>query len=1484
MDRAKPAGSRQSLLLSTAVAALVCVALCARPASAQSVSGTGALTPGAVQSPVWTIGAPLIVGDGSDGTLSIAGGGSVDNDSGTIGSDATGAVTVSGTDGSGNASTWANDGDLAIGVGASGRGTLGIDGGGVVNVTGVGFVGLDVGSQGDVTVSGQDGNGDASTWAIGGDLVIGQDGTGTLSIMDGALVSNETGYIGADAGSQGTVIVSGRGTNGTGATWINRGDLRVGDAGSGELTIQDGGLVRVGGDLSIGNDGAGILNITSGGKAVSTSGGIGGNSGDGGRVLITGAGSSWEASGRITVGLFGIGSLRIEDGATVSSGDGVVGSSARGDVVVSGSASAWSNAGQLTVGSFATGTLRIEDGASVTSNQGYIGANADGSAVVTGAGSNWWVTDYTMTIGNLGAGTLTIEDGGRVRAEGGFSLGVTGGSSGTLILQGTAANRAILETSQIGAGLGTVNLTIDGGVLRATEDTDDFFVDFDAHNITLGTNGGVIDTDGHDIGISPRFVGAGNLIKDGIGTLTLTGDNSYGGGTTINAGTLQLGDGGTSGSIVGNVTNDGLLAFNRSNTLTFAGTITGAGGVVQQGPGTTVLTADNSYRGATTVMAGSLFVNGDQSGATGLTSVAAGSTLGGRGVIGGNVALADDATLDPGGIDGAPGTLTINGNLSLSSGSKLSMQFGQANIVGGPFNDLASVGGNLILDGTLNVGVPSGGTFGPGVYRVFDYGGMLTDNGLALGTMPSGSTVFVQTSIAGQVNLVNTGGLALNFWDGDAGPKFNQAVNGGNGVWQNGTGNTNWTDANGALNAVYADGAFAIFQGAGGTVTVDDGLGTVRTSGMQFAVDGYTITGAPLDLIGTQAIIRVGGGAATDAGLTATLAANLTGSAQLVKTDAGTLILRGSNSYAGGTAINGGTLRISADANLGATSGPLSFDGGTLDTTANLTSDRTVTFMGAGTVATEAGTTFMLTGSLFGSGAFAKTGAGTLVFTGDGSGYSGAAKVDAGTLAINGLMRGNMAVNAAGRLVGTGQAGTLTNSGVVAPGFEGAMGTLTVQGDYVGNGGRLEIVAVLGGDNSPTSRLVVNGATSGATQVDVINRGGLGGQTAEGIKIVDVAGASSGRFVLNGDYVFHGDPAVIAGAYGYRLYQGGTVNPADGDWYLRSALIDPGQTDGGGNSGQTPLYQPGVPVYEGYVANLQSLNTLPTLQQRIGNRSWAAGAGPEGSGIWGRMEGTLDRANAAFSTSGADQDINSWKAQLGVDRVLAGTDQGERLVAGITASYGTADSQIDSAFGNGTIKTSGYGAGVTLTWYGRTGFYLDGQAQIGRYSSTLRSGILGMLTRDHDGRGEAFSVEAGKRMSIGGMLSITPQVQMVYSHVAFDRFTDAAGAIVAADKGDSLKTRWGISLDHQGMRENGRSHVYGLVNVNYEWLGGASVLVSDTPIYRADERLWGELGLGASMGWATGLTLYGEVSGSSPFRNFGQSYMLRGNVGLRIQF
>lgn len=1009
--------------------------------------------------------------------------------------------------------------------------------------------------------------------------------------------------------------------------------------------------------------------------------------------------------------------------------------------------------------------------------------------------------------------------------------------------------------------------------------------------------------------------GATQLVKRDLGTLVLGGSNTYSGGTVIREGTVRISSDANLGDAAGDLTFAGGILQNTAAAtsartialeadggtfltdadLTLSGTIGGLGGFTKTGGAAMILTGTNAYAGSTTVTAGGLYIDGDQSGATGLTSVRGGATLGGGGIIGGNVTVADGGMLNPGTAAGSPGTLSIGGNLTLSGGSILNYNFGEANVAGGAQNDLINVGGDLVLAGTLNVTETPGGTFGPGIYRVFNYEGALTNNGLTVGAIPSAGH-FIQTAVASQVNLVYTSGMTLNYWDGDAGPKFDGVINGGDGVWQNSAGNDAWTDSNGSTNAAFTDGVFAIFSGAAGTVKVDNRLGQVTTSGMQFAVDGYLINGDSITLDGPEAIIRVGDGTSAGAGMTATIAAVLEGTSQLVKTDTGTLVLAGTNTYAGGTAVNGGTLQVSDNANLGDAGGALSFNGGTLHAIASFESDRVLNFVGAGTLRNDAGTVFTSTGSLSGSGNFTKAGAGTVMLGADSSGFTGFTSVEGGTLAVTGSLCGQINVRDGGRLEGTGTVCDTRNDsgGIVAAGSAGVPGTLTVAGNYTGSGGTLEIETVLGGDGSATDRLVVTGDTLGSTSLNVLNLGGGGAQTVEGIKIIEVAGTSSGTFSLMGDYLFQGEQAVVGGAYAYRLYQGGVSTPS-GDWYLRSTLLNPDDPE------PQALYQPGVPLYEAYIGTLQAFNELGTLQQRVGNRHWGAGATPhgselaeagpiEGNAIWARIDAAHTQLRPETSTSGTDYNMTTWKLQAGVDGVLHDSPAGV-LIGGLIAQFGTVSSNVSSLFGTGSSEAIGYGLGGTLTWYSNDGFYVDGQAQATWYDTNLTSRTLGtQLAHGNDAFGYAFGLEAGRKIVLNERWSLTPQAQLAYSAVDFDEFIDPNGAIVSLREGDRLMGRIGLSIDYEDQWTDdagkvSRSHIYGIANLHHDFLDGSSVDVSGTRFVSKNQALWGSLGVGATLSWADSrYAVFGEASARSSLKDFGDSYAIGAKVGINAKW
>ncbi len=155
---------------------------------------------------------------------------------------------------------------------------------------------------------------------------------------------------------------------------------------------------------------------------------------------------------------------------------------------------------------------------------------------------------------------------------------------------------------------------------------------------------------------------SGRLTKVGTGTLTLTGHLTPPGGITISDGTLQVGDGGTSGSVGGNIVNDSQLAFNRADDSSYGGIISGSGSVEKLGDGALTLTGNHTYSGPTALNAGTLIVNGQL-----LSSITAASdtTLKGNGTVGGVTMLSGSVHAPGNSID----TQIINGDYHLNGGS-----------------------------------------------------------------------------------------------------------------------------------------------------------------------------------------------------------------------------------------------------------------------------------------------------------------------------------------------------------------------------------------------------------------------------------------------------------------------------------------------------------------------------------------------------------------------------------------------------------------------------------------------------------------------------------------------------------------------------------------------------------------------------------------------------------------------------------------------
>ncbi len=958
------------------------------------------------------------------------------------------------------------------------------------------------------------------------------DGAGTLNKLDtGTLVLN-----GANTYTGGTLLNGGRlivGSNtalgggllttaaGTtldsnaaitlGNTLLLNGDTNV--AGSNALTL-NGGISGVGGlikngaatlTLGASNTFLGPVALNAGGLILAANNALGAG------ALNAAGGTTLDASAAVTAnnainlaGNLGIGGTADLTLGGAINGAGSLSKNGAANLILNGANTYLGgmtlNAGTLTLGNnlaLGLGNLTV-GGASTLDNSGAlsIGNSAVLNAGLTVAGNN------DLTLGGLLTGTGALVKDGTANLT---LNGLNAYSGGTTLNAGTL-------TLGTATALGTGALTV-GGAANLNNGTP--LVLANAVNVNANLTVGSLN---NNLTLAGGVGGSANLIKTGTGDLALTGNNTFSGLFDVQSGSLstlgndalgagagvnlgsstQLNMGGSAS--LGELTGNGVAVVGTGSTLsvgsnnldsTFGGVLAGLGGLNKIGSGALTLGGLSVLTGDTQVSAGSLLVNGALASTN--VNVANGATLGGTGTLVGAVNIADGGHLAV----NSGNTLTL-GSLVLNTNSNLDAGLGAPSTGG---TALIHVGGNLTLDGTLNVSDIGG--FGPGIYRLIDYTGGLTNNGLQLGSLPvniPASDLDLQTVIGNQINLLVNGNTTVQFWDGSQ-TTGNGSIEGGSGTWT--TAATNWTGVNGSFNTAWAPNSFAVFQGAAGTVTVD---GAQAITGLQFVNDGYNVVGGTAGALtlfngtGGNTAVRV------DPNATATLGVTLNGGGTLAKLDAGTLVLNGANTYTGGTALNGGTLVVGNNSALG--SGVLTTaNGTTLDSNAavSLANDVNVN----GTLTVGGSNALTLAGTVAGTGSLIKNGIASLTLSGNNT-YAGPTALNVGGLILaSNTALGTGALNAAaGTTLDTSSAVSLANA-VNLAGNLGILGSadLTLNGLVSGVGDLTK---------SGAGALTLNGnnAYLGGTQLNagglVLGNGsalGSGGLAVNGAATLDTSAA-----------------------------------------------------------------------------------------------------------------------------------------------------------------------------------------------------------------------------------------------------------------------------------------------------------------------------------------------------------------------------------------
>ncbi|WP_395730163.1 autotransporter-associated beta strand repeat-containing protein [Prosthecobacter sp.] len=1005
--------------------------------------------------------------------------------------------------------------DRLFSVGTSG-GTLDASGAGALNFTNAGSMGFNSQSgTRTLTLTGTN-TGDNTLAAV-----IGDNGGATSLVKSGA----------------GTWVLTGTNTY-TGTTTISGGVLQAGSGsttgslGSGAV-INNGSLViNRSDDLTLANAISGSGSFTQAGSGTTTLSGT--NSYTGATTI---------SAGVLNVTFLANGGSSSNIGAAASDAANLVING--GTLQYSGAADASTDRlfsvgiGSAVIDVTGSGALNFTN----TGSMGFNGQSGDRNLLLTGTNSG--VNIIAAAIGDFGGATSVSIDGTATWLLTGANTytGATTVSSGVLQIGGSNLDSAIILGSHATLELNGLNARI--GSLAGSGTVQNNSVDAAAlttgGNNTSTTFSGVIQDGG---------AGALSIVKEGSGTFTLTGANSYTGTTTINAGVLQVGSGGTTGTLgSGAVINNASLIVNRSDALTIANAISGSGSLTQAGAGTTTLTGDNSYSGSTTINAGVLSVavladGGSHSNLGASTDAATNLVLNGGTLqyTGGDVSTDRLFSVGTnGGALDASGTGAVNFTNTGSMGFNSQSGIRTLTLTGTNTGDntLAAVigdngGATALTKSGLGTWVLTGNNSNSGITTI-NAGVLQIGAGGTTGSLGSGA-------------VTDNGSLIINRSDDIT---VDNAISGSGSLTQAGSGTTTLTGDNGytgstTINAgvlsvaVLADGGSNSHLGAStneATNLVLNG-GALQYTGADVSTDRLFSVGTndgAIDASGTGAVNFTNTGSmgfngqsgARTLTLTGTNAGSNTlaavigdngGATALTKSGAGTWVLAGANTYTGITIISAGELQVGA----GGTTGTLGT--GAVINNASLTINRS----DALTIAND----------ISGSGVFTQAGSGTTTLTGDNS-YSGSTTINAGVLSVSVLADGGA----------SSHVGASTNAA----------------SNLVLNGGTLQYT----GGSTSTDRLFSVGSSggtldaSGTGAVNFTNTGSMGFNSQSGIRTLILTGTNTGDNTLAAVIGDNGDATTLTKTGGGTWVLGG-ANTYTGATTISAGVL---QIGGGGTTG-----------------------------------------------------------------------------------------------------------------------------------------------------------------------------------------------------------------------------------------------------------------------------------------------------------------------------